>query len=81
MFFKIRAKGYAMDLHVGDVVKMKKPHPCGSDLFTVTRTGADLKLRCRGCAREILMPRPLAEKRIRATIKRTGEEENGQSGI
>lgn len=55
-----------LEYHVGDVVKMKKPHPCGCDLFTITRVGMDFKLRCNGCGREVMVPRQKAEKSIRS---------------
>ena len=38
-----------MLLNTGDLVKMRKPHPCGSDLWTVTYVGADIKIRCEKC--------------------------------
>ena len=57
---------------VGDIVKMKKKHPCGCDVFTVTRIGMDFKLRCDGCGREFMVPRVKAEKSVKKIIK--GEE-------
>ena len=41
----------------GDAVRMKKPHPCGSDLWEVTRTGMDIGIKCRGCGHFVMMPR------------------------
>ena len=46
-----------MDIHVGDVLKMKKNHPCGSSEWTVLRVGMDFKLRCQGCGHEVMLPR------------------------
>ena len=43
-----------MDIQVGDVLTMKKQHPCGSSRWLVTRTGADFKLRCCGCGHEVM---------------------------
>ena len=54
-----------MDVRVGDILTMKKKHPCGSDLWLVTRIGADFRLRCRGCGREIMEPRVKIEKGIK----------------
>ena len=54
-----------MDLNVGDVITMKKPHPCGSKEFTLLRVGMDFKLRCNGCGHEIMSPRNKIEKNIR----------------
>ena len=46
-----------MDIRVGDVLTMKKPHPCGSRDWEVLRVGADFRLRCRGCGHEVMGPR------------------------
>ena len=54
-----------MDLNVGDVITMKKPHPCGSKEFTLLRVGMDFKLRCNGCGHEIMAPLNKIEKNIR----------------
>lgn len=47
-----------MDVRVGDILLMKKKHPCGGEEFTVTRSGMDFKLVCRTCGREIMIPVP-----------------------
>ena len=54
-----------MDVRVGDILKMKKKHPCGSDRFSVLRIGMDFKLRCVGCGHEVMVPRAKAEKNIK----------------
>ncbi len=54
-----------MDIHVGDVLELKKEHPCGSKTWLVLRVGMDFKLRCRGCGHELMIPRSKAEKNIR----------------
>ena len=54
-----------MDIQVGDVLVMKKTHPCGSREWEVLRTGADFKLRCCGCGREVLGARTKFEKNVR----------------
>jgi hypothetical protein len=54
-----------MDVNVGDIVKMKKKHPCGNDMFLITRVGMDFKLRCCECGREVMLPRSAAEKNIK----------------
>ncbi len=58
-----------MDIDVGTKVIMKKKHPCGSEIFTVTRIGMDFKLKCDGCSREIMMPRKKAEKGIKKILE------------
>lgn len=64
-----------MDVRVGDVLELKKEHPCGSKRWQVLRVGMDFKLRCQGCGHELMLPRSKAEKNIRK-ILRTGEEES-----
>ena len=57
-----------MDIHVNDILKMKKPHPCGSKVWTVLRVGMDIKLRCAGCGHELMLPRSRAEKAIKKIL-------------
>jgi hypothetical protein len=61
------------DFGLGDTVRMKKKHPCGSDQWIVIRTGADIKIRCAGCGRVVMMDRPLFEKRARRVVRRAEE--------
>ena len=59
-----------MDIHVGDVLELKKPHPCGSRQWQVLRVGMDFKLRCAGCGHELMLPRSKAEKAVKKIIPR-----------
>ncbi|GKI15551.1 DUF951 domain-containing protein [Allofournierella sp.] len=61
-----------MDVRVGDKILVKKPHPCGANLFDVLRVGMDFKIRCTGCGREVMLPRAKIEKNIKK-ILREGE--------
>ena len=63
-----------MDVRVGDVLVMKKNHPCGANEFEVLRSGMDFKLRCRGCAHEFMVPRRKAEKNIRRILREEDTE-------
>ncbi len=54
-----------MDVRVGDILTMKKPHPCGGARFSVLRIGMDFRLRCETCGHEMMIPRVKAEKNIR----------------
>ncbi len=58
-----------MDVRVGDVLRMKKPHPCGGLEFDVLRVGMDFKIRCRTCGREIMLPRLKCEKNIKKLLR------------
>ena len=62
-----------MNVLVGDVLTMKKKHPCGSQDFLVLRIGADFKLRCVGCGHEIMSTRSNIEKKIKKIVR--GETE------
>ena len=57
-----------MTISVGDRVVMKKKHPCGSDTWQITRTGADVKIKCEGCGRLVMLDRADFEKRVRRII-------------
>ena len=63
-----------MDIRVGDVLELKKQHPCGSKEWKVLRVGMDFKLKCAGCGHELMIPRSKAEKSIKK-VKREGGEE------
>ena len=58
-----------MDVQVGDILQMKKPHPCQNDQFTVLRVGMDFKIRCTKCGREVMVPRAKAEKNIKKIFR------------
>ena len=58
-----------MDIHVGDVLELKKEHPCGSRRWLVLRVGMDFKLRCEGCGREFMIVRSKAEKNVKTIIR------------
>ncbi len=59
-----------MDINVGDVLNMKKSHPCGSNRWEVLRIGADFKLRCLGCGREVMGARSKYEKNTKSIDKK-----------
>ena len=61
-----------MDISVGDRLTMKKKHPCGADTFIVLRTGMDIRVRCEGCGREVMVPRSKLERNIRSVTKPDG---------
>jgi hypothetical protein len=60
---------------VGDVVEMRKPHPCGSREWEVLRTGVDFRLRCGKCGRVVLLPRPKFLKRVKRKVVAAGGSE------
>lgn len=71
--------------YIDDVVRLKKPHPCGSYQWTVVRIGADIGLVCQTCGRRVLLPRRELERRLKAFVRRgpgapAGTEGNSSSG-
>lgn len=60
-----------LNYEVGDVVKLKKPHPCGSHEWEILRVGADFRLKCKGCDHMIMVSRKVVEKNTRALMKKT----------
>lgn len=63
-----------MDIQVGDILWMKKQHPCGEKQFAVLRTGMDIKIRCLKCGREVMLPRIKVEKNIKKIIREPNEK-------
>jgi hypothetical protein len=60
----------SMEYQVGDIVKLKKPHPCGSQEWEILRVGADFRLKCEGCGRQVMVARKLVEKNTRGLRKK-----------
>lgn len=55
---------------VGDIIRMKKQHPCGSFEWEILRVGADFRLKCAGCGHQIMIPRRNVEKNTREVRKK-----------
>lgn len=58
-----------MLLNLGDIVRMRKAHPCGNDLWKVVYVGADIKIKCEKCARIVMLDRPTFEKRVKKIVE------------
>ena len=65
-----------MVYEVGDIVKLKKPHPCGSQEWEILRVGADFRLKCMGCGHMVMVTRRLVEKNTRGLRKPDGTDVN-----
>ena len=61
------------EIRLGDLVQMRKKHPCGSDVWQVTRTGADIKMRCSGCGHVVMLDRETFLKRRKKLIQQGPE--------
>jgi len=63
------------ELQMDDIVRLKKPHPCGGSDWRVVRLGADIGLKCQTCDRRILLPRRELDRRMKGWVKKAGEGE------
>ena len=71
----------ALEVKVGDQVRLKKQHPCGGYLWRVTRLGADIGLICLNCRRHIMLPRPQLQRRVKEVMPaETGAGEDTGAG-
>jgi hypothetical protein len=64
-------------LYVGDVVEMRKPHPCGGTLWEIVRVGADIGLICRTCGRRVLLPRRQFAHQAKRLVQRGSDPGTG----
>lgn len=62
-----------MEIRLGDVVRLRKKHPCGGYEWEVVRLGADIGIRCLTCGRRVLLPRSTFEKRVKTFVSRGPE--------
>lgn len=67
-----------LEIRVGDVLRLAKPHPCGSQEWSVYRVGADIGIRCSGCRHRVMLARRDLERRVRA-VSQAGEPEASPS--
>lgn len=66
------------NFNLGDIVEMKKTHPCGSKEWKIIRMGADIKIKCCGCNRIIMLERGKFEKDMKKVVKTNEEVENNE---
>lgn len=60
----------AIELFLGDIVRLRRRHPCGGDTWLIDRIGADIGLRCQGCSRHVLIDRRQLERRLAGFVER-----------
>lgn len=58
-----------VEIHLGDIVRLRKPHPCGSYEWEVVRVGTDVGLVCQTCGRRIMLQRGVFNKRLKTIVK------------
>ncbi|MFD2615275.1 DUF951 domain-containing protein [Paenibacillus gansuensis] len=64
---------------LGDVVQMKKSHPCGTNEMEIIRMGMDIRIKCVGCKHSVMIPRAQFEKKMKKVIRSAAREEEGSS--
>ena len=62
------------DYSVGDIVRLKKKHPCGSFDWEILRVGADFRLKCRGCGHQVMLQRRIVERSTKEILKADAEK-------
>jgi hypothetical protein len=65
-----------MEVELGDIVRLRKKHPCGGDEWQVLRVGADIRVKCLKCQRQVLLERGVFERQIKAFVSK-GQSANG----
>ncbi len=73
------ASGRPVSVQPGDVVRLRKPHPCGGADWTVVRIGADIGLKCTTCQHRVMLTRPEFERRVKVFLRHAGSDQAGAS--
>lgn len=68
-------------LYIGDVVEMRKPHPCGGYIWRIVRVGADIGLLCQTCGRRVLLPRRQFARRAKRFVQRSPEADSDGAAV
>ena len=69
------------DIRLGDMVQMRKPHPCGSYDWKVVRLGADIGIRCCRCEHRVLLPRRRFLRQVKSLVRRGEGESTTENGL
>ena len=64
-----------IDFRIGDLIRLRKPHPCGGYDWTVVRLGADIGLKCFNCGHRVLLPRTEVERRLKMFVTRAEQQD------
>ena len=60
-----------MNFEIGQIIKLKKQHPCGTNEWEIIRVGADFRLKCTGCNHQVMLARKLVEKNFKGFVEKT----------
>lgn len=74
-------KNVEHDVRVGERVQMRKPHPCGGDVWVVYRIGADIGMQCQTCQRRVMLTRSEFFKRLKRKLQPTSNQSEGDKSI
>jgi hypothetical protein len=69
-----------IEVHLGDVVRLRKPHPCGGTDWSIIRLGADIGLRCTTCGHRIMLSRSVFERRLKGFLSRAVQPDPAADG-
>ena len=64
------------DLEIEDIIKMKRPHPCGSTTWKVTRLGADIRMECCQCGHKVILSRRELSRKMKAILKKSNDTQD-----
>jgi len=66
----------ALEIKLGDILRLKKKHPCGNDKWEVVRLGADVGLKCLKCQHRVLLGRSVLERRVKASTPKNRQNQS-----
>ena len=69
------------DLNLGDVLRLRKPHPCGGYEWRVVRLGADIGLECLTCGRRVLLERRVLKNRLKTVVRKANDNDLADNGM
>ncbi|MGD9712999.1 MAG: DUF951 domain-containing protein [Thermomicrobiales bacterium] len=70
------SKDGPLEFRVGDILRLRKAHPCGSVEWQVYRLGADIGIKCQGCQRRVMLPRRELERRMKVFVSRPDPDDS-----
>ena len=71
----IRKRLWQMEFQIGQIIRMKKPHPCGGNTWEIQRVGMDFRLKCQTCGHMVMLPRAKFEKSVKKIVKTARDTE------
>jgi len=69
-----------MEIELGDIVRLRKKHPCGGDEWQVVKLGVDIRIKCLKCQRQVLLERGIFERRVKTLVSRSQSTSEAEGG-